>query len=585
VSVLADTNEYLELLRAGRRISENEQKLPELRVALLCDHAPQQFALVLKAALLEMGVFPQLRMGDYGATAVEAYDPGSELYEFKPDVAVYGIVVQKYRDRFYQAEDPAAREALPSAYLQEVLGVIDALLARGVGVVVNNLALPVERMFGNYGALTSQSLYGSVLRFNHMLHEAIAARRDCLLNDVMYVAAQSGAAFFDERLWLASKYPCANTVLPEVARSTARALAARKGRVTKVLVLDLDNTLWGGVIGDDGLEGIGLGGDAYGEGFQAFQRYLLALRDRGYVLAVCSKNNENVALECFRKHAEMVMREEDVSLFVANWNDKASNIEYIARVLNLGIDSFVFLDDSPFERDLVRTKCPRINVPELPDDVAEFVACIERSGLLEATAHTEEDYSRNQKYREEAQRTTEQIKYASIDDYLKSLKMRMTCGPFKPEDLPRVAQLIQRSNQFNLRTQRLSQAACERHAANGEVTVAARLADRFGDYGLIAVACCETLGDELFVAELVMSCRVLKRGVEEYLMNHLFAECARRGLRGVRGEYIRSAKNQMVKDFYKGFGFHLVESNGERDAWALGVDEYRPRATEIEEAS
>ncbi len=574
---------YRSMLRDGEGLVDNERAGPELRMALLCDHAPQQYAKLVAAAVFETGFFPRLFTGDYGATSLLAFDPGSELYAFRPEVAVYSTAVQKYRDRFFGCAGAAERERLAQTYLEEILAVSDALNRAGVVVVLNSFPLPVERMFGNFSLMTAQSLYGSVVEFNALLAKAVASRPDCVVNDLMYLSAQLGAAqFLDERLWHASKYPCSNAVLPAVARGAARLVAARKGRITKVLVLDLDNTLWGGVIGDDGLEGIGLGGDAYGEAFQQFQRYILALRDRGYVLAVCSKNNEPVVLDAFRNHPEMVIRETDISVMVANWNDKASNIEYIARVLNLGLDSMVFVDDSPFERSLVRAALPQVAVPEMPEDVADYCSALEASGLFEAVGFTAEDAARNAKYCEEAVRTSEQLRFGNIGDYLASLDMRSHCGPVRPDDLPGVVQLFQRSNQFNLRTQRLSRTAMESLIDSGQMTVAARLRDRFGDYGLISAIACDTIGSDLQIVELVMSCRVLKRGVEEFLMNYLFEQCRRRGLAGIRGQYIRSSKNDMVSEFYARFGFARVSVDQGQSEWYLAAKEYRPRPTHIE---
>jgi FkbH-like protein len=575
---------YRSMLNASQSLDDNIGGFPELRVALLADHAPQQYAKVLASALLECKLFPRLQVADYGTATFQAFDATSETHTFKPEFVVYSTSMQKYRDRFYGTPSAAEREILPQIYLDEILSVAGAFIERGIEVVLNNFPLPIERMFGNYGLLTSQSLYGSVVRFNALLTESVTKRSNCLLNDVMYLANSVGAeSFLDDRLWYASKYPCANQFLPELTRSVARLIATRKGRATKVLVLDLDNTIWGGVIGDDGLEGIALGGDAYGEAFQQFQRYVLSLRDRGYVLAVCSKNNEAIAIGAFRNHSEMILKETDISVFVANWNDKASNVEFIARVLNLGLDSLVFIDDSPFERSLVRTGLPQVAVPELPEDVADYCSALERSGLLEGAGFTKEDATRNAKYREEALRTTEQLKFGNIDEYLASLDMRIDCGPFRAGDMPRIAQLIQRSNQFNFRTQRLSQAACEAALEAGEVTVAARLADKFGDYGLIAVIVCDTVDGDLFVREFVMSCRVLKRGVEEYLVNYLFGQCRARGLKGIRGQYIKSAKNAMVANFYPGFQFEKTFMNDEKSDWYLPVTSHEPRATQIKE--
>jgi FkbH-like protein len=574
---------YRAMLQLGETL-DNSDGVPEIRIVLFADHAPQQFTKVLAAAIAETRLFPRLFAADYGTMSFQVFDADSEAYRFEPEIAVCSMAVQKYRDRFYAASSAPERERLPRAYVDEILTIADTLLGRGIGVVLNNFPLPLERMFGNYGLLTAQSLYGSICRFNALLAEAVAQRANCLLNDLMYIANSVGAAaFLDERLWQTSKYPCSNYHLPDVTRSIARMIAARKGRVSKVLVLDLDNTLWGGVIGDDGLDGIALGGDAYGEAFQHFQRYLLSLRDRGYVLAVCSKNTEAIALEAFQSHPEMVIKETDISVFVANWNDKASNIEYISRVLNLGLDSFVFIDDSPFERSLVRNALPQVAVPELPEDVAEYVAALEASGLLEGAGFTKEDAARNAMYREEALRTTEQLKFGNIDEYLASLDIRIDIGPFRQPDLPRIAQLIQRSNQFNFRTQRLTQADCEALMAAGEVTVAARLSDKFGDYGLIAVIACETVDNDLFVKEFVMSCRVLKRGVEQYLINHLFYQCRKRGLTGVRGQYIKSTKNAMVADFFPGFGFECNRRDEKQTDWYLPVSAFITGTTQIKE--
>jgi FkbH-like protein len=579
--------DYLQMLAHGRGLNQNDARLPEARVALLADHATQQMTLVLKSAIANRGFFPFIYEADYGTAATEAYDRDSRLYEMRPEIVYLSLAVQKYRDRFLVSE-PADREGFPEQYLNEVLGIADVLRKAGMRIIISNLALPVERIFGNFSVTTRQSPYRSVLKFNELLADAVSARSNCHVNDVMYIASRvGGQAFIDERLWGNARYLCSPQFLPDVARSVASVVAAAKGRLTKCIVLDLDNTLWGGIVGDDGKDGLKLGGDAYGEAFVTFQRYILSLQQRGYVLAVCSKNDPTVALDAFRNHPEMAMKEEDVSVFVANWNDKASNIEYIARVLNLGLDTFVFVDDSFFERQLVRSKLPAVAVPEMPDDVSDYIQTLERSGLFEATGYTEEDRRRGRMYREEAQRTTAEITYSNIDEYLASLEMRIVCTPFKPSDLSRVAQLMQRSNQFNLRTQRLTAADCEMAMkdANGSITVQARLSDRYGDYGLISAICCNVEDGQLNVRELVMSCRVLKRGVEEYLMNHLFSECRARGLSGIKGEYIATEKNAMVKDFYQRFGFGLSREEGTRQTWYLPAPEYQARRTFIHEAT
>ena len=574
--------DYLAMLKQGRALAGNVGGLPVMKLAVMADHATQQMVVVLKAALVGQGFFPEIYEADYGAGAFEAFDTDSGLYASGARYAFLSMAMQKYRARFYGAFDAQTREGLPQTYLDEIMTMVSALAAKGLRVIVSNLALPIERQFGNYALMTAQSLWGSVLRFNQLL-TAAAERGLFRIHDVMYLGSRFGAeAFLDERLWQHSKYLCANQFLPVLARQLARTIAVQEGRSAKCLVLDLDNTLWGGVIGDDGVEGIVLGGDAEGEAHVMFQRYLLSLKQRGFILAVCSKNNEDTALEAFRTHPEMVLTEADIAVFVANWNDKAANIEYIARVLNIGLDSLVFIDDSAFERNQVRQALPQVRVPELPDDVADFIAALESSGLLEATGFSDADTARNGMYREEAQRTSQQLHYGNIDDYLRSLEMVIDCQPFQDADTGRVAQLFQRSNQFNLRTQRLNEQQCRmfRDDSVNCVTIQARLHDRFGDYGLICAIACDTVDGWLNIAELAMSCRVLKRGVEAYLMGLLFEYSRQRGLKGVRGEYLASAKNAMVRDFYRQFGFDSVDWYA-GELWQLPHERYIAQATFI----
>ena len=300
---------------------------------------------------------------------------------------------------------------------------------------------------------------------------------------------------------------------------------ALRGRVVKCVVLDLDNTLWGGVIGDDGLEGIQLNSHGDGEAFYRFQLFLRELLKRGIILAVCSKNEMANALLPFEKHPEMVLKRDDIACFVANWNDKADNIRHIRETLNIGFDSMVFLDDNAFERDLVRTLVPGVIVPDLPEDPADYVRAISELNLFETTTFSAEDLQRSELYRLEGLRRSEQASFGSLDEFLKSLKMQMTIARFDPYHLPRIAQLIQRSNQFNLTTRRLTEADCADLMNDASfIPLYAKLTDRLGDHGLIAVVILERLEGELAIRDWLMSCRVLKRGVEQALMKEVFQQ-------------------------------------------------------------
>ena len=338
----------------------------------------------------------------------------------------------------------------------------------------------------------------------------------------------------------------------------------------------------GGVIGDDGVDGIALSahGGGAGESFVRLQRFLKQLSQRGILLAVCSKNDESTALAPFREHPDMVLRREDIAMFVANWEDKASGLRRIQAELNIGLDSIVFLDDNPFERNLVRELLPEVIVPELPEDPAGFVTFLSELNLFETAYVSDEDRQRARLYQREAQRREAASGCASVEEYLRSLDMQATLARFDGFHLPRIAQLMQRSNQFNLCTRRLSEAQCGALAVDpGHLPLYVCLADRFGDHGLISVVVLERSAEALLIRDWLMSCRVLGRGVEQLLMNYVVARAAEFGVARVVGEYIPTPKNAMVRDFYAQFGFTRREAGANQ--WVLDVAAYRPAETHI----
>jgi FkbH-like protein len=416
-----------------------------------------------------------------------------------------------------------------------------------------------------------------VAEANRLLLEKIKRTAPCHLNDVAFLAARTGLeTWADERLWAHSKYLCAAANFPDVTASVVGIVRVTRGRLIKCLVLDLDNTLWGGVIGDDGVDGIELGGMGAGESFERFQRYLLQLKNRGLLLAVCSKNNEDAARAPFQKHSAMVLKESDIAVFVANWNAKSANLEHIAKVLNIGLDSLVFVDDSPFERNEVRAALPMVSVPELPEDAADFPAFLEAGNYFETVTFSDDDRQRAQMYQEEAKRTTLQSGAKNISDYLASLEMKIACRPFDAQHLPRIAQLLQRSNQFNLRTQRFSEGQCADFMAQPDLfpSFYIKLRDKVGDYGLISVVCTRRLADVLDITEYVMSCRVLNRGVEQYVMRCLVEYCRAHSVGKIRGEFLATEKNKMVAQFYAQFGFVACAHTPTSSVWELNVADY-----------
>jgi FkbH-like protein len=413
-----------------------------------------------------------------------------------------------------------------------------------------------------------------VAEFNARL-VAMARAQAVVLVDLAAAAATVGIERWqDDRQWHLAKLMIGPDVLPYAADIIARTLAAVRGTTRKCLVLDLDNTLWGGVIGDDGVDGIVIGqGSGRGEAFLAIQRLALALRQRGIILAVCSKNDDDVARAPFRDHPEMVLREDHIAAFVANWGDKATNLRAIAAALNIGLDALVFLDDNPVERAQVRGELPMVAVPEIGDDPALYPRMLAAAGYFEAIAFAEDDRVRADAYRANAERAA----FAGTSDmagYLASLEMVADVRGFDAVNRARITQLINKSNQFNLTTRRYTEpevAAME--ADRSLVTLQVRLVDRFGDNGMICVGILRPAADDAMeIDSWLMSCRVLGRRMEEAMLTAIVAAAKVRGVGRLIGHYRPSAKNRMVADHYQKLGFDLIERSDDGSSrWSLDI--------------
>jgi FkbH-like protein len=390
--------------------------------------------------------------------------------------------------------------------------------------------------------------------------------------DISSIQNHTGkTAFFQTSVYINTEMVLSLDAVPLVAAKTVDLIAALYGKFKKCLILDLDNTMWGGIIGDDGLENIQIGSLGIGKAFSEFQYWIKKLKNRGVILAVCSKNTEHIAKEPFEKHPDMVLHLDDIAVFVANWENKADNIRQIQSILNIGFDSMVFLDDNPFERNMVRENVPQVTVPELPEDPADYLEYLYTLNLFETVSFSNEDAERTKQYQVEAQRTVLQKSFANEDEFLQSLNMISLVEPFNKFNTPRVAQLSQRSNQFNLRTVRYTEADIEQFAsADNFYTFTFDLADKFGNNGLICVIILKQEDkDTLFIDTWFMSCRVLKRGMENFTLNTIANFAKEKGFTYLKGEYLPTAKNEMVKDHYEKLGFYAKDN-----CWLLNVKEY-----------
>jgi FkbH-like protein len=578
--------DYFELVKKAKRLLPSTGK--SLKLALLADVSTQHLVPLLRALFASNGMQVEIYEAGFDTVELETLDPSSGLYSFGAEVIVILQATTWLKYSYFKASGDRSGFARDRASrIEEVWKRIRA--RTGAHIVQSTFVLPYERSFGNYGAEVPDSLVAMVSEVNREICLRAKENAGVLVNDLDYLAGWAGRRhFIDEKLWALSKSLCALDQLPDVAQNIVDIALATQGRAVKCVVLDLDNTMWGGVVGDDGLEGIQLGDNDDTGAFRSFQLFIRELSRRGIILAVCSKNEDAVARKAFSEHPGMVLRLEDIAVFVANWEDKATNIRRIRDKLNIGLDSMVFLDDNPFERNLVRQLVPEVIVPELPEDPTLYVRAISELNLFETASHSALDAERGQLYREQDQRDSERSRFENLDEYLKSLETVARVAHFEQPDLPRIAQLIQRSNQFNLTTRRYSESECAKMMEDANCFgFSTTVRDRYGDFGLINIVIPRRVDAVLEIDTFVMSCRVLQRGVEQLAMNKVFALARQAGCEAVVGRYIPSAKNSMVKDFYQRFGFQQqgAASATEGTTWRLNLDEYAPREVHIREVA
>jgi FkbH-like protein len=574
----ADYHRVARAIRAGT-VEGGTASLRPLRVAVLGSYT-MQFAepyLVVEAA--RRGRALALHFGAFGQFEQELLDPASALYAFEPDLLVLALrpedVDPEAVARFH-ATSGARFAALADQVIERLAGCVTRFRAHSRGAaLVANFATPSTLPLGPFDANVGESLTYAFAGANVRLRERVAALPGAAVWDYAgLVRAAGDAAWSDPRLWALARVAVASPHQPRFAAHLVRSALGMIETPAKCLVLDLDNTIWGGVIGDDGMEGIHLGDDHPGSVFKAFQRRVLALRDRGILLAVVSKNDHDVAERCFREHPEMLIRWDDVAAARINWGPKSENLREIARELNIGLDALAFFDDNPVERAEVRANAPEVRVVEVPTDPLAYEAALAAFPDFDAPLLSGEDVARAEQYRVERERRKLETSAGSVEEFLRGLGMVAQVGLVGPTTLARVAQLIGKTNQFNLTTRRHSQADVAAMIDDPGARVAAlRLADRFGDHGLVAVAIVRREGTDAVLDSFLMSCRVMNRKAEHALMSFVAGEARAMGCTRLVGEYVPTKKNGMVRAFYPDLGFASLATDGETTRWELPLGE------------
>ena len=559
-------------------LSSLKSSIP-LRIAILGGTTTAEIKSVLELFLIEKGIQPEFYESEYNKWYEEAVFDNKELDVFNPQIVIVHTsfvnlielpslndnqeMVNKHIDRVYNRYVYCWR-SLKEKY--------------SCTIIQNNFELPFYRSLGN---LDFNSIYG-ITKFIASLNERFVAyanaNKNFYINDINYLAASLGLGKWHDRTFyhlykFAMNYDC----IPHYCYNLASIIGAILGKNKKCLVLDLDNTVWGGIIGDDGVENIKIGHETpIGEGYLEFQKYVLELKNRGIILAICSKNDESIARTGF-DHPDSILKFDDFTAFFANWEPKYLNIVNIAKQINIGLDSLVFIDDNPVERQIVRDNLPDVTVPEVVgEDPSSYIRALENGKYFETVVISKDDLKRNQTYMENKKRLDLEKQYSSYDEFLKGLDMQAEIKSFVPVYFDRITQLTNKTNQFNLTTKRYTFAEIESISNSSDyITLYGRLVDRFGDNGLVSVVIGHVNEKSLYIDLWLMSCRVLKRNFELAMWQELNKAAKSQGIEYIYGYYYKTIKNNMVKNMYKELGFTLIQNNGDDTVWKYSVNDFK----------
>lgn len=578
LSAASPDDEYPVQQRCARiftSLSKKPLQLRPLKIAILASSTVDHIIPILTYWLAREGFDPEIWAAPFDTVAATILTPNSPLYAFEPD---FIWIMNTWRDTDISTMPEATAQDVTNALdgaVKKIINLVQAIRAQSVcQIVVNNADIPLREEFGNLEANVAWSFRNLLRQYNLRLMETVES--GFLIFDLDHLSSVFGKSRWeDPRYWYHSKNAFSFDALGMISFHFARLIAAAKGLSSKCLVLDLDNTLWGGVIGDDGMDGIKLGTGAEGEAFVDFQHYIKALKERGVILAVCSKNDMDNAREPFESHPDMVLGIKDIAVFVANWENKADNIRHIANKLNIGLDSLVFCDDNPVERDLIRRILPMVAVPELPEDPTGYVTALQAGCYFEMLSYSQDDAHRADYYTTNATRDDLKESFTDLGEFFRDLEMFATVFEVDQFHRPRTAQLINKSNQFHLTGTRYSEIEIEELTQRQEVICRMfKLRDRLGDQGLISVVILKLDGGgELMIDTWVMSCRVLGRSMEEFIASEILEIAQSVGALTIVGTYIASKKNVLVARLYERLGFVKINGDENGSIWQLNVSQ------------
>jgi len=579
-----DVNKILRKKKSIKKDLLVNNNFIEKNIAILGGSTTPEIKNILELFLLKNGIKPKFYESEYNKYYEDALFGSDELDKFNPDI-IYIHTTNQNIIKYPEPKDSSADvDILLSNEIQRYKSIWNSLSKFDCAIIQNNFDYTLDRSLGN---LDCYDIHGKTYFINKLNDEfSLNARemKNLYINDINYLSSYIGLRYwFDKSLWHQAKYALSMDSIPELADGISKIINSIFGKSKKCLVLDLDNTCWGGVIGDDGLHGIHIGTEtAIAESYTHFQQYAKELKDRGITLAVCSKNDFVNAKEGF-SHPESILKFDDFTSFKANWDPKHQNIQDIAKEINIGIDSLVFIDDNPVERDIVFSQVPSVSVPDVGSDVVDFIRHIDRNGYFEPTSLSQDDLNRNTYYEDNKNRATEQATFQSYDAFLVSLNMTAEINSFSSVYLDRITQLTNKTNQFNLTTKRYTAGEIDTVTSSDTyIKIYGKLTDKYGNNGLIAITIGRVENKTCHIDLWLMSCRVLKREMEFAMLDELVNKCKNKGVLEIIGYYYKSAKNSMVSDLYETFGFSLVKQTNKATVWKLDITTYEIKNKFIE---
>ncbi len=576
------------LLRKKAKIKKQlleQEGLIEKRIAVLGGSTTNEVVDQLELFLLDYGIKPEFYQSEYAQYWQDAVFGTEELDAFKPDVIYIHTGWRNITAFPNTSDDKQTVDSLLDEQYNHFLTMWEKIAERyGCPVIQNNFDRPSYRLLGNSDVSDYRGRTNFISRLNQLFYQYAQTHSGFYINDIDYLAACYGLdAWSNPLFWNMYKYSLCLDAIPLLSKSVADIIKSIYGKNKKVLVLDLDNTLWGGVVGDSGVEGIQIGPEVpMGQVYSEFQEYVKALKSIGVLLAVNSKNDEENALAGLN-HPNGALKPDDFVSIKANWDNKDRNMLQIAQELNLGVDSFVFADDNPAEREIIKHSGLGVSVPEM-NRVENYIRVLDHGGYFEVTSLSSDDLARVKMYQANQQRTRLEQSVGNYEDFLKSLNMKAVIRPFEPIYMQRIAQLTNKSNQFNLTTLRCSEGDIQHMAESPDyLCLYGKLEDKFGDNGVVSVISGERKGNELHMRLWLMSCRVLKRGMEDAMLDSLVSDAAALGITDIIGYYYPTPKNNMVREFYSRMGFEKTEEDADGNTvWRLSTADYKPKNPAIE---